>query len=94
MKIIIEDFTRVNNDINGKPRYVIHFLDLLTNKEQDEIKSNARPFEFINDMYNEAVFKARKIGGKKYRGKDFGGGIVFQSYNLQSLVNNINELKK
>jgi hypothetical protein len=45
-------------------------------------------------MYNEAVFKARKIGGKKYRGKDFGGGIVFQSYNIYDTEKQINEVKK
>ena len=55
---------RVENDVNGNPRYVIHFLDLSTN-------------------YNDALFKARKIGGKKYRAKWFGGGIVFSSYNLE-----------
>jgi hypothetical protein len=92
--VTTENFTRVNNDINGNPRYVIHFLDLLTDKEQDEIKANARPFQFINDMYNEAINKAKTIGGKKYRGKDFGGGIVFQSYNLYDTAKDINELLK
>jgi hypothetical protein len=62
---------------------------------EKELVAATYPRKRLNlDMYKEAVFKARKIGGKKYRGKDFGGGIVFQSYNLQSLVNNINELKK
>mgnify|MGYP003598961193 CR=1 FL=1 len=28
-----EDFTRVNNDINGNPRYVFHFLHLADNYE-------------------------------------------------------------
>ena len=55
---------RVENDVNGNPRYVIHFLSLANN-------------------YNEALNKARKIGGKKYRAKWFGGGIVFSSYNLE-----------
>lgn len=54
---------RVENDVNGNPRYVIHFLD-------------------VSDNYNEALSQARKIGGKKYRAKWFGGGIVFSSYNL------------
>lgn len=54
---------RVDNDVNGNPRYVVHFLSLA-------------------DNYNDALFKARKVGGKKYRAKWFGGGIVFSSYNL------------
>jgi hypothetical protein len=33
---------------------------------------------------------ARKIGGVKYRGKRYGAGWVFQSYNLQSDVDFLN----
>ena len=67
------EFTRVNNDIYGNPRYVTHFFSLL--KEDEQTLSN----------YNLAVKRANKLGGKKYRGNDFGGGIVFQSYNLDDL---------
>ena len=62
------EFTRVNNDVHGGPRYVIHFLSLLN--EDEQTLSN----------YNLAVKRANKLGGKKYRGNDFGGGIVFQCY--------------
>ena len=62
------EFTRVNNDVYGNPRYVTHFFSLL--KEDEQTISN----------YNLAVKRANKLGGKKYRGSDFGGGIVFQSY--------------
>lgn len=88
------EFTRIKNDVNGNPRYVVHFLALLSDKEQQEIRSKARPFESVNDMYAYAVKKANKIGGKKYRGKDFGGGIVLQSYNIQDTENKINELNQ
>ena len=88
------EFTRINNDVNGNPRYVVHFFALLSDKEQDEIRAKAKPFEAITDMYNFAVSKANKIGGKRYRGKDFGGGIVFQSYNITNLEKSINELNK
>ena len=67
------EFTRVNNDVYGNPRYVTHFFSLLKGDEQT--LSN----------YNLAVKRANKLGGKKYRGKDFGGGIVFQSYDLDGL---------
>ena len=56
-------YCRIDNCINGNPRYVIHFLDI------------------AND-YNEALNKARAIGGKAYRAKWFGGGIVISSYSL------------
>lgn len=92
--ITADNFTRVNNDVNGNPRYVIHFLELLTSKEQDEISAKARPMQAINDMYREAVNKAADMGGKRYRGKDFGGGIVFEAHNLQYIANKINNLLK
>lgn len=88
------EFKRVNSDVNGNPRYVCHFFELLTDKEQEEIRAKARPFQAVSDMYSEAVFKAKKIGGKKYNGKDFGGGIVFQSYNIRETEKSIKELLK
>lgn len=52
---------RIDNDINGNPRYVVHFLDLGI-----ELKDYG------------------KIPGlKRYTGKWFGGGYVFQSYNIE-----------
>ena len=76
------EFTRVNNDVYGNPRYVTHFLSLLN--EEEQTLSN----------YNLAVKRANKLGGKKYRGSDFGGGIVFQSYNLDELRKRIIEILK
>jgi hypothetical protein len=55
---------RVNNCVNGNPRYVLHFM-------------------YIADDYEDAIQISKKIGGKKYRGRDFGGGIVFTSYSLR-----------
>ena len=71
------EFTQVNNDVYGNPRYVAHFFSLL--REDEQTLSN----------YNLAVKRANKLGGKKYRGSDFGGGIVFQSYNLDGLRKHI-----
>ena len=58
------DVYRVNNCVNGNPRYVIHYLEL-------------------GDTYETALAKARALGGKAYRAKWFGGGIVFSSYALE-----------
>ena len=66
------DFFRVNNDYNGNPRYVIHWLAFA-------------------DNYELAHKKANSIGFSKYRGKDFGGGFVGQSYNLESTAETIIE---
>ena len=76
------EFTRVNNDFCGNPRFVTHFFSFL--KENEQTLSN----------YNLAVKRANKLGGKKYRGNDFGGGIVFQSYNLDELRKRIIEILK
>lgn len=72
MKNTINDLTRINNDVNGNPRYVVHYLAL------------------SND-YNEAVSISRGYGGKKYRAKSYGGGIVFQCYDEHDLVDFLNE---
>jgi hypothetical protein len=70
---------RINNDINGNPRFVVHFYELLRDGEGEGLP--------ILERYELAVKKARKIGGKIYRGRDFGGCIVFQSYDIQATVN-------
>jgi len=71
-------FTKVNHDINGNPRYVCHFLNLLIQGE--------------TSTYNNALYNARKIGGSKYRAKWYGGGILFSTYSLDSLVQDINRV--
>jgi hypothetical protein len=70
---------KINNDLNGNPRYVVHFYDLLNDGERQGLD--------VLQSFDLAVKKARKVGGKVYRGKDFGGGIVFQSYNIQETIN-------
>ena len=64
------DFYRVNNDVNGNPRYIIHWLAFA-------------------DEYDKARQKANAIGFRVYRGKDFGGGFVGQSYNLENTAERI-----
>lgn len=71
--ITSNDFTRVNNDTNGNPRFVLHFLKLA-------------------DKYDNALIIAKNQGGRKFHNKQYGGGIVFQSYNLNDLSNELNNL--
>jgi hypothetical protein len=58
---------------------VVSFLDLLTVADTQGLD--------IDQKFNLALQKARKVGGKIYRGKDFGGGIVIQSYNILETIN-------
>lgn len=84
------DFTRIKSDVNGNARYVCHFLNIpMTKSELLEFNKKGAPS--IECHYQEALNKAKKIGGKKFHNKQYGGGIVFQSYsgclpNLEKLI--------
>ena len=69
------DFYRVNYDVNGNPRYVIHWL------------------AFADD-YDTAKARANSIGFKVYRGREFGGGFVTQSYNLENTAERIIDIQR
>lgn len=77
------EFYRVNNDVNGNPRYVVdfyHFVDM----------DYSVSFEL---RFEQAHTNAKKVGGSKYRGEDFGGGVVLQSYNKATTELNINRAR-
>lgn len=84
------ELTRINNDTNGNPRYVTHFLNIPIDTFEG-LKINTSVLS-IDEKYKLACKKANKIGGKKYHTKSFGGGIVFQSYNINDLIKEINNL--
>ena len=80
------DVMRVNNDVNGNPRYVVHFLHFLTDKEKGGIPAVGA------FGYGLAVKRANAwVGGKRYRAKSYGGGIVFSSYSVESECRHVNE---
>lgn len=80
------NWTRINNDVNGNPRYVCHFLSLNT---VDEKENTPNDWNRISNLYAMAVKRANRIGGKKYNNKKYGGGIVFQSYDLKDTEKHI-----
>lgn len=85
-----ENFTKISHDVNGNPRYVCHFLHLLTEAE----RANAEGIDFVSRQYAIAVKRANRFGGRKYHTRSYGGGVVFSSYALGKLCNEINkELK-
>ena len=75
------DFYSVNNDVYGNPRYVVDFTHFIDRQEG------------IMSDFKRALTNAKKVGGSKYRGKDFGGGIVLQSYNKRTTELNINKAR-
>jgi hypothetical protein len=79
------EWTRINNDVNGNPRYVCHFLNLLTEAEREKVS--------YPHNYPLAVKRANKIGGKKFHNKQYGGGIVFQCYGGEEMEPFIEQAK-
>jgi len=67
-----DEFFRVTNDSNGHPRYVTHYLAFLNDNELG-----------MGD-YDIAKKRAKKLGFKVYKGRDFGGGFVTTSFNLEN----------
>lgn len=65
------EFTRINNDTNGNPRFVCHFLAFIGDKDR-EIE--------LHEKYQLALSRSRQLGGRKFHNKQYGGGIVFQMY--------------
>lgn len=77
------NFKRIAHDTNGNPRYVCHFLNFIN--ETDRHCTEGWGIKQTSVLYDIAVKRANKIGGKKYNNKQYGGGIVFQMYEGQQL---------
>lgn len=84
-KLTKENFTRIDNDTNGNPRYAIHFLNCLSDSEAENLD--------VFKKYDYAINKMHALGGKKYHNKSFGSGIAFQSYNIEDLATSIDASK-
>lgn len=85
MKSTIE-WTRVNNDVNGNPRHVCHYLAFIGTKDK---------FDSLDSRYALALSRAHALGGRKFHNKQYGGGIVFQAYGgscLDELTTKIHKL--
>lgn len=58
------DFTRIKNDNNGNPRYVAHFLSLITPEDDKKIESERKEGESFNSIldkkYELALKRAKK----------------------------------
>jgi hypothetical protein len=86
---IKDSLVRIKNDVNGNPRYVLHFLQMFSDVENDRLRGAFS----ITERYAMAVARAKHIGGRKYSTKYYGGGIVFQSYNTDELAKKIRSLQ-
>ncbi len=75
------EFTQVKSDIYGNPRYVVHYLNFIVESDCCRLS-----------CYDLAFERAKTLGFKKYTGKDYGGGFVIQSCNIQEDEKRINKL--
>lgn len=74
-----QDLTRVNNDVNGNPRYVFHYGSALPAEMR-----HSSFLQWAGMEYEIAVMLASEfLGGRKFHNRQYGGGIVFQSYNTR-----------
>ena len=72
-------------DYYGNPRFVVHYLRF-PNLDPDP-ECEAGGLEEIVSMQERYIDNVRHaVGGKRYRGKDFGGGVVFTSYNVRETL--------
>ena len=73
------EFTPVKDDINGSPRYVVHFLKFVNDEDREQHKLD------LEDLYERGIEKAREIGGQKYRGTEYGEGVCYLEMNTSPL---------
>ena len=103
------EFTRLNNDVNGNPRYACHYSEFIKDGEFDGLATINKDgstttvnqvIHILHGMsrtdfeYKTALKRAKMLGGGKYNNKSYGGGIVFTSYNINELEKQIIELSK
>lgn len=83
IKITSDNFTRVKSDSNGNPRYAIHYTCFdCPESEKSDISSNY--------AYTVKLAKSVLPGSRKFHNKQYGGGIVVQSYNIRDEVDRVN----
>ena len=73
------DIYRAKNDINGNPRHVVHFTDL----EPPEARDTNRARFTLPERYAAVLIHARKLGGRRFHNKQYGGGVVFTAYECE-----------
>ena len=73
------------SDYYGNPRFVVHYLSFPNlDPDPEYMASGIDEIVSVQNQYIDNVRHA--VGGKRYRGKDFGGGVVFSSYNVEDTI--------
>lgn len=83
---------KLDNEIKSRLPQEIEYI-----RVNSDVNGNPRfvcHFLNLSDNYERAIKLANKLGGRKFHNKQYGGGLVFSSYNLENLTKQINELKE
>lgn len=75
---------RIDNDVNGNPRYVIWCGDLLTDADRGTLR--------VGEWASTGLARGKALGGRQFRGRSFGGGIVFQTHSTEELARDISRV--
>lgn len=70
-------FHRINCDVNGNPRYVVHFLAFVPEGK------TTRDYGGYEETFKLARIKAAHLGGKLSRSVKHTGMFVFTTYSTQ-----------
>ena len=70
---------RAKNDVNGNPRHVVHFTDLEPPTARDALRERMD----ILQRYERVLKLARKLGGRRFHNRQYGGGVIFQAYEYE-----------
>lgn len=82
-QITQDSFDRVRSDSNGNPRYAIHYTNFCL-LESEEVSICA---DYANVVH---IAKSVMPGSRKFHNRQYGGGIVIQSYNIHDEVDRVN----
>lgn len=76
------EITEINSNSKGHPRYVVHWLSCEPEEGCDALRSRLT----LTERYERVLREARKVGGKRFHCREYGGGVVFVSFNPQQDV--------
>lgn len=82
LNITPENFTRLDNDVNGNPKYYISIADFLSVAPDD--MGLLEKCDYIDKKRKGSILN-------KYRGKKYGSGYTIQSYSLPNSCRYIND---
>jgi hypothetical protein len=84
--------TRIPADTFGNGRFATHFLDWLAPAEiREAAQRSTRLGSHLSELYELALKRARKVGGRKYHNKSYGGGIALQAYGRDDVISAITQ---